>query len=123
MAEKFADKVGQIPPRYVGVAAQIALGTSTLLTTPTPGTTFAFVDSQLHIPASVIGIIFIATGVIAGITESKWVYWIAGVGFFVLFSIVAFIGATNGMVSYQGGILYLALAGYALLTFPQGNHS
>lgn len=121
-AEKFAEKVGQIHARYIGVATQIALGASTLLTPPTVGTTYSFVEAQLHIPSGIIGLIFIVTGIVAGVTENKWVYWIAGVSFFLVYSLIAFWGAINHLVSFQAGVIYLALALYAFVAFPRGSH-
>lgn len=119
-AERFAERIGQLHARYVGVAIQVALGANTMLT-PTPvGTTFSFVETQYHIPSALIGLIFIITGIVAGFTDNKWVYWMAGVGFFLLFSLVAFWGAVNHMVSFQAGILYLGMAAYGFLAFPRG---
>lgn len=119
-AERFAERIGQLHARYIGVAVQVALGTSTLITPATSGTTYAYFENQLHLPASIIGVLFILTGVVAGLTENKWVYWIAGVGFFLLFAGVAFIGALAHLVSFQAGIIYLGLAAYGFLAFPRG---
>jgi hypothetical protein len=117
--ERLAEQIGRVPPRYAGVAAQIALGTSALLTTPATGSIFLFVESQLNISSKAIGILLIVCGIIAGLTENKWVYWSTGVGFFILYSLVAFIGAVSNVIPFQAGIIYLALAAYAFLTFPR----
>lgn len=118
-----AEPMGQIHARYVGVAVQVALGANTMLTPSTAGTTYSFIESHFHISPTLIGLVFIVTGIVAGLTNNKWVYWVAGVGFFLLFSLFAFWGAVNHLVSFQAGIIYLGLAAYGFLAYPRNGQA
>lgn len=123
-AQWFARTVDEIQPRYVGMAVQLGLGASTILTPATLGTTYAYIQSRSplapNITSAVIGLIFIVTAVVMGATDNRWVYWLFGVSPFLLFGIIAFWAAiTTDVVSFQAGVLYLGIGTYNFLSHPR----
>ena len=121
-AERFAQKVSDAREhgRYIGVVGQIALGFFAILGTSSPGGSVAFIDAQFHLAPPVVGILFIITGIVAGLTSVKWTYWIAGVVFPDLYAAVSLWGALNHLVPFQAGLLYFLVASYNFILFPRG---
>lgn len=122
MANAVSNQLRRIPPRHISGAGQVMLGIATLLTTATPGTTYAFVGSTLGVPIPGIAIAFILSGIIMGLTSSKALYLIAASVLFV-FGLLAIWGLFRGETSLQGAIIYFILGAHALRAFPENGEA
>lgn len=110
------------PARFVGALVQLLLGLSIVTGQAETSGTVVFFRSQTDVDPVVLGVGFIAAGLITLVTQNIRIYLAVNLFVFGSYTLIALLGwLLEAAVPPQASILTLGVCLYTLWSFPEGD--